>query len=161
MDARATAGLETGATIRRLHYHAVMVQVLPMSDFLFAYGTLQPGFAPAEIASAVSQLLPVGEAFVHGVLYDLGGHPGAVLDSSSQERIIGAVYQLPEDASVLAELDAYEEFDPAAPESSAYLRIFHHVTLAAGGALRCWVYVYNRDPASAPVIPGGRFRRCS
>ena len=71
-----------------------------MSDFLFAYGTLQPGHAPAQIASAVEKLLPIGEAFVSGILYDLGGHPGAVLDSSSQERIIGIVYQLPEDASV-------------------------------------------------------------
>jgi gamma-glutamylcyclotransferase (GGCT)/AIG2-like uncharacterized protein YtfP len=132
-----------------------------MSDFLFAYGTLLPGPAPAEIAPAVSKLLPVGEAFVHGVLYDLGGHPGAVLVASSHERIIGMVYQLPEDASVMAELDAYEEFDPAAPESSPYLRILCPVNLATGGTLQCWVYVYNRDPGSAPVIPGGRFWRCS
>jgi gamma-glutamylcyclotransferase (GGCT)/AIG2-like uncharacterized protein YtfP len=69
---------------------------MDMSEFLFAYGTLQPGYAPAEIAPAVEKLLPVGEAFVHGVLYDLGGHPGAVLNSSSQERIFGTVYELPE-----------------------------------------------------------------
>ena len=79
-----------------------------MSDFLFAYGTLQPGHAPAQIASAVEKLLPIGEAFVNGILYDLGGHPGAVLDPSSQHTIIGIVYQLPEDASVLAEFDVYE-----------------------------------------------------
>ena len=101
-----------------------------MSDFLFAYGTLQPGLAPAEIAPTVSKLLQVGEAFIHGLLYDLGGHPGAVLDSASQERIIGSIYQLPDDPTVLAQLDAYEEFDPAEPESSLYLRVLHPVNLA-------------------------------
>jgi gamma-glutamylcyclotransferase (GGCT)/AIG2-like uncharacterized protein YtfP len=132
-----------------------------MSDFLFAYGTLQPGLAPAEIAPEVSKLLPVGEAFVHGLLYDLGGHPAAMLDASSNKKIIGIVYQLPEDSSVLAELDAYEEFNPAEPEISPYLRILHPVDLATGGTLQCWVYVYNRDPGSAPIIPGGKFRKCS
>ena len=84
-----------------------------MSDFLFAYGTLQPCHAPANVAPIVAQLIPIGEGFVNGVLYDLGGHPGAVLNPSSQQRIFGIVYQLPEDESALAELDAYEEFNPA------------------------------------------------
>jgi gamma-glutamylcyclotransferase (GGCT)/AIG2-like uncharacterized protein YtfP len=132
-----------------------------MSDYLFAYGTLQPGLAPAEIAPTVSKLLPIGEAFVNGILYDLGGHPAAVLDPRLAQRIVGIVYQLREDASLLAELDDYEEFDPAAPESSPYLRILHPVNLATGGTLQCWVYIYNRDPGSAPVIPSGRYRKCS
>jgi gamma-glutamylcyclotransferase (GGCT)/AIG2-like uncharacterized protein YtfP len=130
-----------------------------MSDFLFAYGTLQPGLAPAEIASAVDKLLPIGDASVNGVLYDLGGHPGAVLDPAAQQRIIGIVYQLPQDASVLAELDAYEEFNPAAPESSPYVRILHPVVRATGGTLQCWVYVWNGNPASATIIPEGNFRK--
>jgi len=132
-----------------------------MSDFLFAYGTLQPGLAPAAVASAVAKLVTIGEAFVNGVLYDLGGHPGAVLDSASQDRIIGAVYQLPEDPSVLVELDAYEDFNPSAPQGSLFLRVLHPVALATGGTLQCWVYVYNRDPGSAQVIPGGKFRKCT
>lgn len=129
-----------------------------MSDFLFVYGTLQPGLVPAELASAVAKLVLIGEASINGILYDLGGYPGAVLDPLSQDRIIGVVYQLPEDARVLAELDAYEEFDPAAPQSSLFLRILHPVTLADGGTLQCWVYVYNRDPAPRRIMPGGIFR---
>jgi gamma-glutamylcyclotransferase (GGCT)/AIG2-like uncharacterized protein YtfP len=131
-----------------------------MSEFLFVYGTLQPGLAPAELAPAVANLVLIGEAFVNGVLYDLGGYPGAVLDASSQQRIIGAVYQVPEDPTVMAELDAYEEFDPAAPQSSLFLRMLHPVELATGGALQCWVYVYNRDPGTATVISGGKFWKC-
>jgi gamma-glutamylcyclotransferase (GGCT)/AIG2-like uncharacterized protein YtfP len=65
-----------------------------MSDFLFTYGTLQPGDAPDEIASTLARLRPVGKGFVHGVLYDLGDYPGAVLDPSSKRRISGTVFRL-------------------------------------------------------------------
>ncbi len=130
-----------------------------MSAFLFAYGTLQPEFAPAEIAALVSKLKAIGKGFANGVLYDLGGHPGAVLDSSLKQRIAGGVFQLPDDPSVLRELDAYEEFDPAEPESSPFIRVLHPVMLEAGGALQCWVYVYNRDPVSARILPDGVFRK--
>ena len=41
-----------------------------MSDYLFAYGTLQPGFAPTKIARVASNLRPVGEGFLRGVLYE-------------------------------------------------------------------------------------------
>jgi len=129
-----------------------------MSDFLFVYGTLQPGLAPAEIAPVLAQLDLIGEASVNGVLYDIGSYPGAVLAAASQEKIIGAVYKLPEDATVLAALDAYEEFDPAAPHSSLFLRVLHPIELATGGTLQCWVYVYNRDPGTRRVMPSGIFR---
>jgi len=131
---------------------------LKMSEFLFAYGTLQPEFAPAEILPLVSKLLPVGTGFVNGILYDLGGHPGFVLDPSKQ-RIAGGIFQLPEDPNFLRELDAYEEFDPAEPESSPFIRILHPVVLATGGTLQCWVYIYNQDPVSARILSDGIFRK--
>ena len=60
---------------------------------------------------------------MRGVLYDLGDYPGARLDASSEQRIIGWVYRLPEDAGVLQELDRYEGFNPEAPEKSLFLRV--------------------------------------
>jgi gamma-glutamylcyclotransferase (GGCT)/AIG2-like uncharacterized protein YtfP len=128
-----------------------------MSDYLFAYGTLQPGLVPPEMEHVVRQLQQVGVATVHGVLHDLGHYPGAVLDPSSNRTISGIVLQLPEDANLLVLLDQYEEFDPAAPETSQFLRVRESVTLEAGGMLECWIYVYNRDPGSAPVLAEGRF----
>lgn len=47
-----------------------------MSEYLFAYGTLQPGLAPAEIADVVAGFEIAGVGFVHGTLYDLGSFPG-------------------------------------------------------------------------------------
>ena len=131
-----------------------------MGSYLFAYGTLQPGLAQADLAPLFARLRPVGQGIARGILYDLGSYPGAIFDISSQHLVIGTVLELPEDPQFLRELDAYEEFNPTAPESSPFLRILYPVDLATGGSLQCWVYAYNRDPGSAPVIPDGRFRRC-
>jgi gamma-glutamylcyclotransferase (GGCT)/AIG2-like uncharacterized protein YtfP len=130
-----------------------------MSDCLFTYGTLQPDDAPDEIASTLAQLRPVGKGFVHGVLYDLGDYPGAVLDPYSKRRISGTVFRLSRDANVLRKLDDYEEFDPSAPDKSLFIRKMQPVTLAAGRILQCWVYEYNREPGTAPIVTSGRYRK--
>jgi gamma-glutamylcyclotransferase (GGCT)/AIG2-like uncharacterized protein YtfP len=114
-----------------------------MSDYLFAYGTLRPGYAPKEMAPTVAKLRVVGEGFVCGTLYDLGTCPGLVLDPNSKQKIFGSVFELPEDAEVLRRLDEYEEFDPGAVETSPFVRTLHEVGLASGGTLRCWIYVYT------------------
>jgi gamma-glutamylcyclotransferase (GGCT)/AIG2-like uncharacterized protein YtfP len=129
-----------------------------MSAHLFVYGTLQPAHAPAGLAHVVSKLRPIGEGFVNGILYDLGEYPGAVLNPDSKHRIAGTVFRLPDDPSVLRTLDAYEEFDPDEPGASLFLRVAYPVALESGGTLECWIYVYNRDPGSAPIFPDGKFQ---
>jgi gamma-glutamylcyclotransferase (GGCT)/AIG2-like uncharacterized protein YtfP len=129
-----------------------------MSNLLFAYGTLLPGRAPGEIAAVVNRLRPVERGFVRGTLYDLGDYPGAVLDPTSPRMIVGTVLQLPDDAGFLHQLDAYEGFDPNAPEESLFLRVRHPVTVASGRTLQCWVYVYNRAPLRARIVAGGTFQ---
>jgi gamma-glutamylcyclotransferase (GGCT)/AIG2-like uncharacterized protein YtfP len=126
-----------------------------MSEYLFVYGTLLPGAAPAEIAAAAAQLVPVGTGWVQGSLYDLGHFPGAVLESSSGRRIAGKVFLLPANPAVLKALDEYEEFDPEAPEQSQFLRIRTTVKLSIGGALECWIYVFNQDVRNAQLIECG------
>ena len=115
-----------------------------MPDYLFAYGTLQPGLAPAEIAAIASKLRPVGEGFVCGEIFELNDYPGAVPDPSSTNRITGTVLELPADKSVLRQLDAYEGYDPEAPHCSEFVRLRQTVQLHGGGSLECWMYCYNR-----------------
>ncbi len=126
-----------------------------MSQYLFAYGTLQPGLAPAKIAPLATKLRPVGEGFVRGVLYDLGGYPGAVPDPKAKDRIAGTVLELPEDESFLSRLDAYEGFDPQAPETSEYIRERQVAELKTGGTVECWFYRYNREPRDLPRVESG------
>ena len=130
-----------------------------MSSYLFAYGTLQPGHAPKEIAGAVAELQLLGKGSVRGSLYDLGQYPGAVIDSSSAKRILGTVFRLPGDEKVLRELDNYEGFDPDAPDRSLFVRRLHPVRLASGRTLRCWEYEYNRKTEGAKPLTGGRYQK--
>jgi gamma-glutamylcyclotransferase (GGCT)/AIG2-like uncharacterized protein YtfP len=113
-------------------------------ECLFVYGTLLPGQAPAEIAGAVRRLRLVGEGAIRARRYDLGSYPGVKLMPESEEQVRGAVFELPQEAAVLAELDAYEGFDPGDPESSLFTRERARVTLDGGGEWEAWVYVYNR-----------------
>src|ERR1700677_3617377 len=130
-----------------------------MSEYLFAYGTLQPGLAPTKIARVAAKLRPVGEGFVRGVLYDLGGYPGAVADPGAKGRIIGTVMELPEEEGVLERLDRYEGFDPQAPETSEYIREKQTVESKTGGTVECWFYRYNRRAKNAPIVESGEWGR--
>lgn len=116
---------------------------------LFAYGTLQPGLAPLEIAAVVEKLRLVGEGFLFGKLYDLGSYPGAVIDPASASIIYGAVHELPEGEEILRKLDAYEGPD--------YVRIEQLVTLTANGGMSCWVYDYQGRPGEDRLIESGRW----
>ena len=125
-----------------------------MTDCLFAYGSLQPGCAPAEIASVAAKLRPLGAGFVRGALYDLGRYPGAVPDGHANSRIAGSVLQLPRDTAILRLLDEYEGFSPQAPEQSEFVRERLLVEMAAGGTIECWIYRYNRRPDAALEVKG-------
>jgi gamma-glutamylcyclotransferase (GGCT)/AIG2-like uncharacterized protein YtfP len=129
-----------------------------MSDYLFIYGTLSPHRAPAEVSSAVGKLRKVGKGQVRGRLYDLGEYPGAILDASAATVISGEVFALP-GASILATLDSYEGFNPTRPKHSLFLRKRYPVLLSDGRELECWVYVYNRDPGSAPLVADGDYEK--
>jgi gamma-glutamylcyclotransferase (GGCT)/AIG2-like uncharacterized protein YtfP len=132
-----------------------------MSQYLFAYGTLQPGCAPAKVAHLAAKLRVVGEGFVRGALYDLGGYPGAIPDENSENQIAGTVMLLPEDESALRRLDAYEGFDPRSPETSEYVRELRHVELVTGDSLQCWIYIFKGKPDQSRVIASGVWGKVS
>lgn len=130
-----------------------------MSEYLFAYGTLQPGLAPKSLAQATAKLRAVGPGFLHGVLYDLGRYPGAIADAGASGRISGTVMELPHDGDVLHALDEYEGFDPQSPETSEFVRERKSVELPSGETLSCWFYRYNGKTNAARVVQGGVWRK--
>ena len=131
-----------------------------MNRFLFVYGTLQVGRAAPQVEHLVKQLRHVDKATVHGILYDLGDYPAAVLVPAGS-GISGEVLELPPDPLVLRQLDEYEGYDPDCPDQSLFIRALHPVLLESGNTLTCWIYVYNCDPGRAPIIPDGKFPRKS
>jgi gamma-glutamylcyclotransferase (GGCT)/AIG2-like uncharacterized protein YtfP len=128
-----------------------------MRELLFLYGTLLPGVASGGMQAVIAGLTSVGRATMRGRLYDLGPYPGAVLDDAAESIVVGQVFELPADPGVLARLDAYEGFEPDRPADSLYLRLRRPATLDDGRTLDGWVYQYNRDPAGAPLVPGGDY----
>jgi len=115
-----------------------------MSDSLFVYGTLLPGRAPAGIADVANTLIPLGTGTIRGRLYDFGEYPGVILDDSA-DPIHGQLFALPPDSTVLARLDAYEDYRPDEPAKSLFLRLRVTVTLPDATTQLAWVYVYNRS----------------
>ena len=128
-----------------------------MSEYLFTYGTLQPGHAPAEIADVVRDLLIVGKGTIPGTLYDLGSYPGAVLDQTISRRITGTVFQLPPAIEILQRLDDYEDYDRESPGASLFIRRQCSVQLHDGRILECWVYEYNGPRDRAPIVESGAY----
>jgi gamma-glutamylcyclotransferase (GGCT)/AIG2-like uncharacterized protein YtfP len=128
-----------------------------MSEYLFAYGTLQPGLAPIEIADLVRDLLVLGKGSVQGTLYDLGSYPGARLDNTSSHRIWGTVFRLPAGMNLIPRLDAYEEYYPESPHASQFIRKLRTAQLTDGRTLECWIYEYNGHPDATSILEGGTY----
>ena len=92
-----------------------------------------------------------------GRLYDLGQFPGAVFDADAATLVHGEVLQLAADATLLKQLDEYEGYNPDSPAASLFVRERQLIALPDGKSLPCWVYLYNRDPASAQLIATGNY----
>jgi gamma-glutamylcyclotransferase (GGCT)/AIG2-like uncharacterized protein YtfP len=116
-----------------------------MPALLFIYGTLHPDRAPREIAAAARRLIPIGPATIRGHRHDLGEYPGVILDPAAP-AIEGELFTVP-DAATLDALDAYEDFRPADPGNSLFLRVETTAIRADNSAVICWIYVYNRAVA--------------
>ena len=100
---------------------------------VFVYGTLRRGGARAmPIMFPDAQF--IGDAKVHGSLYDLGGYPGLLLNQSNS-LVAGEVYEV--DDELLNKLDDFES-------SSNYLR--KQVEISVGTKRRiCWIYEPNPE----------------
>ena len=126
----------------------------------FFYGTLQAGSGNAVARSLQGLVRPLAPASVKGALFAIpeaqGWYPALAPDG--QGTVHGTLSQaLPHfTARDLARMDAWEDYDPARPDLSLYLRC--KVALDGGGEAQA--YVWNRPlPGDAIRIAHGDFRR--
>ena len=131
------------------------------AEFVFLYGTLLPQFVPEAMREVVARLHFHGDGSLRGVLYDLGDYPGAVFDTTTDMRVDGTVFELPQDPQVLEALDRYEGYDPTPHAANLFVRKLQRVDLMTGDTIECWVYEYNGNPNGALVIARGRYERPS
>ena len=132
---------------------------------LFFYGVLMPGLVSGRMAELVALLGAPWPASVSGRLFavpDPRGHYPVMIAAEGDDRVSGTVLAPGPlfAAGELAELDAFEGFDPAEPIASDYVRERLHATLADGLKLGADAYRWNR-PVAADFIPiaHGNFAR--
>lgn len=122
-------------------------------DRLFVYGTLKRELAEGPVRRLVQQCLGHPEpARVPGRLYDLGPYPALVPARTRDDWVYGELVVIRNPRDCLPMLDDYEDYDPANPARSEFIRSKGQARrLADDRALPCWIYWYRPGRR-----PGGR-----
>jgi gamma-glutamylcyclotransferase (GGCT)/AIG2-like uncharacterized protein YtfP len=115
---------------------------------LFVYGTLRSRYTNQYARRLAANATLLGEARVHGRLYDLGDYPGMLLSAAPDEWVVGELYEL-RDAALLTGLDAYEGDD--------FRRVSTTAMLGGGREVETCIYEYAGSPAESQRICSGDF----
>lgn len=126
-----------------------------MPEFVFFYGTLMSGFKRPGRDRLDDALKPVGRAWIHAALFDLGIYPAAI--PAGDSRVWGEVHEMLDRDAVLTTLDEIEGFSATKPDSSLYTRAEIPVTFANGVVANGWVYFYNAPLGQAQRIESGDY----
>jgi len=126
-------------------------------EIMFVYGTLRKDTVSpmAHIIDDYCEL--IGEAYIHGSLYDLGRYPGVLVGAEHQAKVYGQLFRLKDQTKVLTEFDYYEECSDDFPKPHLYIRQAVDVYGDEAAPRQGWVYVYNRSVENASLIPGGDY----
>lgn len=130
---------------------------MPPIQYLFVYGSLRKAQDGSMHGYLQRRALFVDTATLPGELYEISGYPGALLESSSLNRIHGEVYRLLEPEAVLHTLDVYEECSPDFPIPQEYQRIQKTVTLSTGQSVIAWIYVYCHSVIHCKFLENGDY----
>lgn len=121
-------------------------------DRLAVYGLLRPGASAFDRFGLDRAFRDLGPCAIPGRLHDLGAYPGLVAAArTGGERVEGRLFEIV-DASVMADLDAFEDYHPGAPERSRYARV--RLRLIAPD-VTAWVYVWRLATEGSPRIESG------
>ena len=119
---------------------------------LFVYGLLMPGQSGYDELCLADRTQRLGPDRTTGTLYDLGDYPGLIAEGSG---VVHGEILRSSDATLLADLDAYELYDPENLDCSDYRRL--RITTLSGN-LPAWTYIYLRPLNGCPIIEAGDWR---
>lgn len=117
-------------------------------DAFAVYGLLRKGASGFARFGLDTAFRPLRPCRIPGVIHDLGGYPGLVL---GEGEVVGELFAVT-DPAVIPQLDAFEDYDPDAPDNSRYLRV--RIRLLSPDR-QAWVYVWNRPVSGYPRVEGG------
>lgn len=98
----------------------------------------------------------VGPAQVQGRLYLVAHYPGLVDSKDKADIVFGELYRL-EEGLFLDLLDRFEEYGPAFPTPNEFIRVIRPVSRGPENSINAWVYLFNREVTTLPLIPSGNF----
>ncbi len=134
-----------------------MTNLTTATTNIFVYGTLRRDGSHQlfHLLARYAQFL--GEATVHGRLYDLGDYPGMTYPERS--RVFGEVYAVApaQWKTVITRLDEYEGCSPADPEPREYRREVIEAELPGGEMVPAWAYILNFVSPSMQEIRSGDY----
>lgn len=125
--------------------------------YLFVYGTLL-----ADQNNTFSQYLTdnsqlIGSGFCHGELYLIDWYPGLVSSGQEDNRVVGQVIELTEEATEIWQtIDDYEGISSPAHPDDEYVRTTIQVSLD-GRMLTSWTYLYQQATKGLQRIESGDF----
>jgi len=126
-------------------------------EYLFVYGTLMK-----TVSNGMSRFLHsnsefIGNAYIHGKLYDLEGYPGAVANSNPAERVYGHIFKIKNTEAVFKVLDDYEGIGDGNPSDYEYVRTRVKAFLEHGTEVTTWFYAYNFPIHAFRLIASGHY----
>lgn len=129
------------------------------SEFIFVYGTLLKLTANAMHDVLARDCEFVGDAYMQGKLYEVRGYPGVIESANKNDKVVGEVYKviIKDDDRVLRELDTYEGCTEAYLAQYEYIRKKLPVSLATGGIVSAWIYLFNQDVTDLQQIETGDY----
>ncbi|HEX7080270.1 MAG TPA: gamma-glutamylcyclotransferase family protein [Gammaproteobacteria bacterium] len=126
-----------------------------MTEHLFVYGSLRPGFGGEMCTVLARHAEHIGEAAFQGRLYLVDWYPGAVPSGDEADTVRGDVFRLREPRALLPLLDRYEGCTPGT--AGEYVRRTARVCLSGGGDIDAWIYLYDRPIDGLERIVSGDF----
>jgi gamma-glutamylcyclotransferase (GGCT)/AIG2-like uncharacterized protein YtfP len=113
------------------------------NELIFVYGTLRQGTASPMEKLLARHCTFVAEAFLQGILYDLGGYPGVIESANPTDKVLGELYQIERGYQLWPRLDHYEQCTIDFTEPHEYVRRKRSVLLNHGEQVQAWVYLFN------------------
>ncbi|MEM9685162.1 MAG: gamma-glutamylcyclotransferase family protein [Pseudomonadota bacterium] len=120
---------------------------LEAEQLIGLYGTLRDPEVRRSLGLA-GRLRRLGRFRLQGILFDLGPYPAL---APGDAVVHGELFEIV-DRTAFAIMDDFEEFSPADPARSAYIR---EIWPMDDPDVRCWVYRYNRPVRGLPRVLGG------
>jgi len=124
---------------------------------LFVYGSLRSGFRHPAFQYISRHFSFVGNGKTKGIVFDIGGYPGGV-KTMHESFIVGELYAIKSEDEfdwAMAQIDDYEGVDAEQRVTALFKRALTEVYLDSGEKVKAWIYWYNGDVSSKPVIASG------